>query len=670
MLEPKDMRKVRIFVLARDEERVIRELGSLDVLHLRSSVEESGGELEPERLDQELEKCRDLLDRLEDLFDELGLEAPEEPPAGPLPTLQTADEITSSVEEITGEKREQLASVREGIRESEALVEELEPYSDMRASLGPLQDSEMLSVKAAKGDGVDLVELRAELPPGSLVVTLDSEGQGKPGTVLVISTRRRRFAVETALEETGLEEVELPTWGERSPADVYEDASDSLRKLRRKKDTLVSDLRSVGEQNVEALRRAWSGVRQQRAFCRARQKFGTTWATVVITGWVPAERAEELHQSLREATDGRCVVETSEPSEEEIEGNLVPTRVEHGVFFAPFARLVRGYGVPSYSEIEPTVMFAATFLLIFGLIFGDLGHGLVLMGAGWLMARFAGRDAVRDIGKVMAFCGVSSALWGTFFQGSFFGQSLRALGFPLTLGFEPMRFEGAGAGAGEHVMRYLLLAALLGVVLISLGAIMNVVNRLRRRDIEGALMGRFGVVGLVLYWGGLAWVIKLVVAGGGPTDLWLAGGLIGVPLLLLVVHRPLLSLLGAEGSDAEEGPVAGLFRGLIEAGETVMVYLANTFSFLRVAAFALSHAALCFTIFVLERLVQGLPGGPVWAALVFVLGTGLIIALEGLIVAIQILRLEYYEFFTKFFRGEGVQYEPFGLRTQGGAEDR
>jgi len=105
----------------------------------------------------------------------------------------------------------------------------------------------------------------------------------------------------------------------------------------------------------------------------------------------------------------------------------------------------------------------------------------------------------------------------------------------------------------------------------------------------------------------------------------------------------------------------GLFQGLIEAMEAVMVYLANTFSFLRVAAFALSHAALCFTIFVLERLVNDLPGGPVWSAAIFLLGTAIIIGLEGLIVTIQILRLEYYEFFTKFFRGEGVRYEPFRL---------
>jgi len=151
------------------------------------------------------------------------------------------------------------------------------------------------------------------------------------------------------------------------------------------------------------------------------------------------------------------------------------------------------------------------------------------------------------------------------------------------------------------------------------------------------------------------------VAGAGAADVWIAVLAIVLPLVILVFHEPIYALLTHRKALWREGPLMGLFQGLIEAMEAVMVYLANTFSFLRVAAFALSHAALCFTIFVLERLVNDLPGGPVWSAAIFLLGTAVIIGLEGLIVTIQILRLEYYEFFTKFFRGEGVRYEPFRL---------
>ncbi|KPK60278.1 MAG: hypothetical protein AMK73_08225 [Planctomycetes bacterium SM23_32] len=190
---------------------------------------------------------------------------------------------------------------------------------------------------------------------------------------------------------------------------------------------------------------------------------------------------------------------------------------------------------------------------------------------------------------------------------------------------------------------------------------LNIVNRLRSGDYEGGLLGRFGLVGVVFYWGGLGVAVKLAVAGGGAADTYLVVGLILVPLLLLILHRPIYGLLAHRRPVWGENPLLGFFEGVVEALEMVMTYTANTLSFLRVAAFALSHAALCFTIFILLRLVNGLPGGPVWSTVVFVVGTAFVIGLEGLIVAVQIMRLEYYEFFTKFFRGEGVRYQPFRL---------
>jgi V/A-type H+-transporting ATPase subunit I len=205
-----------------------------------------------------------------------------------------------------------------------------------------------------------------------------------------------------------------------------------------------------------------------------------------------------------------------------------------------------------------------------------------------------------------------------------------------------------------------MIALAVGAALITAGVVLNIANRLRRGDYAGGLLGRFGLVGIVFYWGALALAIKLAVAPG-PVDGWLAAVLVVVPLLVLMLHEPLVALLTRREKLWEGGAAIGLMLGAVEAMETVVTYMANTFSFLRVAAFALSHAALSFTIFVLVDLVRDVPGGLLWSAMVFVLGTALIVGLEGLIVAIQILRLEYYEFFTKFFRGEGVRYDPFQI---------
>jgi V/A-type H+-transporting ATPase subunit I len=93
--------------------------------------------------------------------------------------------------------------------------------------------------------------------------------------------------------------------------------------------------------------------------------------------------------------------------------------------------------------------------------------------------------------------------------------------------------------------------------------------------------------------------------------------------------------------------------------ETVMTFLTNTVSFSRVGAFALAHGGLSLAVYTLAGIVRDTAGGAVWSAVVIVLGNLLVLALEGLIVFVQCMRLEYYEFFSKFFEGGGKRYSPF-----------
>ena len=665
MLTAAAMRKLRIVVLEGQARHVAEVLGRLGVLHLKSSVEEGEGRLEPERLEQRVARCRDLTGRLEGLLTRLGFqeEAAAAPPSGPAASLHEIEALVQTVEARLAEKADQLDAAEQAFSDTEEIIDTLTPLRTLRSPLERLAQSDLLEMRTGVLAPEQMGTLRTGMPDGVLLVPLEEgeAGPEQPVYLLALSSRRRRFAMETVLEEHDFAEQHLPAWQGRTPAELYEEAVRRRRELADRTTALRGELQALAEPYGQALRDAATSLSVQLKLTEAEQAFGTTWATVVISGWAPRARVEEVRQAVLRATDGQAVVEASPPDREDIEQGRVPTYMEHPAFLAPFARLVRGYGVASYTEIEPTVMFAATFLLMFGLMFGDLGHGLCLLVIGLLVRKLARSDAVRDAGHVIAACGGASMLFGTFVQGALFGKSLAEMGFPFTLDFEPIRFEGGGAN--DNVMRYLALALTLGVVLISLGAILNVVNRLRRGDYEGSLLGPFGVTGIVLYWGLLGLAAKSVVAGLGAADVWLAAAVVGLPLVVLVLHEPLRELLLARRrSRLSAGSVAmSLFEGLASGMEALMLYLSNTFSFLRVAAFALSHAALCFTIFVIQRMVSGLPGGMLWSAAIFVVGTALIIGLEGFIVAIQILRLEYYEFFSKFFQADGFRYEPFRL---------
>ena len=665
MLSPAAMRKVRIFVLERDVDGVTKALGEVGVVHLRSSVEEAEGRLEPEHLGGEIERCGRLMERLRGLMQRMGV-AESGPPgraAGAAVSVGQIEELVNSLQARVAEQADELTRTEQALADAEEMLRALSPYKDVRGPLSRLAESDFLAIKAGSAGPAELDGLSAAMPDGVLMVPLGERVPEEDRTVevLVVSTRRRRFAMDTVLEEHAFEETPIPAWEEKTPAAVYREALATKRSLEETAADLRRQLQAVGRPHAQALRQASAALTLQLKLHEAQQNFGTTWATAVIAGWVPTRRAADLRRAVVRATADQAVIEIAEPDPDDIEQGRVPSHVVHSRFFAPFERLVRGYGVASYTEIEPTVMFAVSFLLMFGIIFGDLGHGLCLLAIGLLTGKLAKGGVARDAGRVIASCGVASMLFGTFFQGSFFGKSLADWGFPLTLGFQPIRFEGEGAGASEHLVRYFVLAMGLGMVLISLGTVLNIINRLRLRDYKAGLLGRFGLVGIFFYWGALAFAVKVLVAGSGAADRWLVMVLIVLPLIVLVLHEPLYALLTHERPISAEGLVMGFFQGLIEAMETVMGYLANTFSFLRVAAFALSHAALCFTIFVLQRMVDDLPGGLIWSAGVFIVGTAVIIGLEGLIVAVQIMRLEYYEFFTKFFGGDGVRYEPFRL---------
>ncbi|MFW6189321.1 MAG: V-type ATP synthase subunit I [Planctomycetota bacterium] len=653
---------------------VTRALGRLGALHLRKSIEEEE-ELQPEDTEQEVSRCRELRARIEDLMQILELEPdPDLRPVGG--EAASAEEEALSVEEVeklaerlegaVSPRMEQLEELEDAISDTEQVLSELEPFKKVRTRLSPLLESDLMQVHAGRVPAERVEEFREAMPPGVLTVRLSPAGAGpEDGAVdlLVVGARRRRYALETVLDEQPFQEREVPEWEEKSPADVFEEATEQREALREQWEAVRHEVEGLGEEYREDLQRAHAVLNTQLQVYEAEQTYGSTWATAVISGWVPRDRVEELRRTVQEVARGRIMVEVSEPSPEEIEEGRVPSYVPYPRFLAPFQRLVSGYGLAEYTEIEPTMMFAASFLLLFGVMFGDVGHGLCLLLIGALTRRWARKQSWVDIGHVIMCAGGASVLFGTFFQGSLFGKSLQELGFPLTLAFEPIRFGAEAATAGGHVMRYLLLAVLVGVGLISLGGLLNAVNNLRRARYEEGLLGCYGVAGLLFYWGSLGSGAKLAGFGPGPADPWMVGLFVALPLLVLILSKPLARLAGGRAL-WEGSPAVTLLEGLMEAMETVMVYLANTFSFLRVAGFALSHAALSYIIFLLVGIAGRLPAGIIWQALVFLLGTSVLIVLEGLIVSIQIMRLEYYEFFTKFFSGGGVRYSPFRLGAE------
>lgn len=350
---------------------------------------------------------------------------------------------------------------------------------------------------------------------------------------------------------------------------------------------------------------------------------------VSVSGWVPDNRLPNLKKMLVASFGNRFVLLTRKPRTDERVN--VPSAIQHPDWLRPFTSLVLNYGVPRYGEIDPTILFAITFVLMFGMMFGDIGHGLTIALAGILLRRYLGQYATLAIA-----IGLSSTVFGLLY-GSVFGfeQVLPALWIsPLS---DPMRMLGAALGWG--------------VAFILCSSLLTIRNRISDGRLSEALFGNQGAAGLLLYLGLLSSAWRYVSVGQIGT----------LPLVAVCVA---LGIMSIHSWRYNQGMATGerLLIATMEGYEAIMAYISNTLSFLRLAAFSLNHVALSVAIFTVAHMLQSTG---YWVTVV--LGNLFILGLEGAIVGIQTLRLEYYEGFSRFFNGDGRAFRPLtlGKRQQG-----
>lgn len=197
-----------------------------------------------------------------------------------------------------------------------------------------------------------------------------------------------------------------------------------------------------------------------------------------------------------------------------------------------------------------------------------------------------------------------------------------------------------------------------GFIINSIGIVINIVNNFSLRRVGKALFGRTGIFGAVFFW----WVVALVIrifAFGASIQLydWIV---IGVTLFGVFMEEPLTRLVQGERPVFENGVFGAVIEGIVALLEIVSSTLSNTVSFVRVGAFALAHAVLGYIVFTLTELT-----GSIGGVAVSIFGNAIIVVLEGMIVAIQVIRLQYYEFFSKFFTETGKEFIPFKFVYKG-----
>jgi V/A-type H+-transporting ATPase subunit I len=306
--------------------------------------------------------------------------------------------------------------------------------------------------------------------------------------------------------------------------------------------------------------------------------------------------------------------------------------------------LVTTYARPRYGEIDPTWLIAITFPLLFGAMFGDVGHGLLLALFGGVISsrKVKALKSLAGLGGLITICGLVAAAFG-FLYGSLFGYE----DILPAIWMHPL----------ENILSILIVAVGAGVVLLTLGFLIGIFNAIVSHDWPHLVFGHNGIAGFLLYWSllGLAGSAAKVI----PVSPKIFGLLAIVAGLATMFSELLIRLMEGERPLIEGGIGTYAIQAPVELFEAVISLLSNSLSYVRVGAFAVAHGGLSSAFFILAKLTGPEFGVSYW--IVVAIGNLFIVGFEGLIVGIQTMRLSYYEFFSKFFSGGGMRFEPLTL---------
>lgn len=364
----------------------------------------------------------------------------------------------------------------------------------------------------------------------------------------------------------------------------------------------------------------------------------------ILCGWMTEKDAKAFQQEISGDDKAYCVVEDDH-------SNIIsrpPTKLKNPRLFKPFEMFIDMYGLPSYNEIDPTILIGITYSILFGFMFGDVGQGLCLLVGGFLLFK----TKKMSLAAIISCCGFFSTIFGFLF-GSVFGfeNIIEAAWLRPKEAMTQLPFIG-------NLNTVFIVAIALGMGIIIMTMVLNIINSVRSHDAEKAYFDTNGVAGLVFYGSIVVTVVLYMTENPLPATIVLVV-MFAVPLLVVFLKEPLTAMIEKKAEIMPKEKGMFFVQGFFEMFEVLLSYFSNTLSFVRVGAFAVSHAAMMEVVLMLAGAEAG--GSPNW--LVVILGNVFVCGMEGLIVGIQVLRLEYYELFSRFYRGTGRAFKPYGKKA-------
>lgn len=587
---------------------------------------------------QEEDPYAELLTQLKDLEVNLGLLLTSE-----FVKDQTCDlgEIKAYMNELQS-KWEQILSVKSEldgvIQENQDALTQVENIEGIDISLDDIFSCRYVNVRFGRLplDSVNKLQYYSDRP----FVYHSLKEDSSYSWCMVLSTPKYEREVDNILSSLYFERIRIPDFVHDTP----EKAKENL------KAEIENDYRQLAE--VEAEKEAFitgcterlQQIKGKLLFLEntfeARKFVVGLGERFTITGFAASEDITKIQAVFADLSD---VEIAARPAHSDNRFNP-PTKLKNNWFARPFSMFVEMYGLPNYEDIDPTPFVAFTYTLLFGIMFGDVGQGLVLILVGYLAAKLKGMK----LGEIGVRIGISSTLFG-FVYGSVFGDEHML--DPLYQSLFHLEEKPIEVMGSNFIMPLLICAIAIGAVLILCSMSINMYIQIKHKNWGELLLSQNGVAGIVFYTAFLGGAAAQFGFGAAVFSKLYVLALIVLPLLLIFLKEPIEHKL--KGKAMFPDGFGGFFtQSFFELFEVCLSFITNTISYLRVGGFVLSHAGMMLVVTLLMEMVSG--AGSIAVA---IFGNLFVMCLEGMIVGIQVLRLEFYEMFSRYFTGDGIAFQ-------------
>jgi V/A-type H+-transporting ATPase subunit I len=633
MFRPEIMSQAKILFLNDDSELV------LDALHRHGGFHLTVKEAEGLATSDLSYKVQDLIGRLRDILgraDSLVADAKissAQPPQSPI----SAPDWPSFVGMVDGEviKFEKLVQQLEteagkanAARSLHTRWSYLASSGNGRASLSYFNSYKSLTTLLLSTDTESPMEIGSDLPEPSIIYQLGES----PKILLVVCLNGDKSKVLQLASEKGYSPLQGLEGMPQDTASLEGFIKDYGATLEKGDDAIKEGKASLLTM-MPKMRQLSSVLSESYSVLSIKEKSSVEGRWSLIEGYVPTKQGSSLIGELNTSLNGRMIYSLAE----EHSSPQVPVTFKYPKFFGWFYTITNLYGVPNYNELNPTPILALTFPILFGMMFGDIGHGIMLAALGMIMYRYV--KSLSKIGLYLTICGIAGSIMGALLYGEAFGNHI----YPGLI---------TPHGVEEDIMQLLTFALMVGVFQISLGMVMGIANNIIQKKKVDALL--IGVPRLALYFAS----ISVLVLYGLEFTNWTSTPLyiISVPLFAFILAKPIYEML----KHGLRKGVSALGEMGFETFDTFIRFISNTVSYLRIFAMVVAHTMLSMVFYILGDMV----GGGVMGIALAVLGNVFVVLLEGIIVLAQDLRLHFYEWFSKFYEDGGVRFSPFKLNNE------